>query len=44
MRDSVDRHLDKWIVAITDVIPSVRMMRDLLRAGDEQAAAMLLPT
>jgi hypothetical protein len=41
--EAVDRYLDEWIVAISDVTPSVRTIRDLLHAGDEQAAAMLLP-
>jgi Domain of unknown function (DUF4291) len=42
--EAVDQYLDEWIVAITDVTPSVQTMRDLLPAGDMQAAAMLLPT
>ena len=41
---AVDRYVDEWIVAVTDATPSVRRIRDLLRAGDEPAATALLPT
>lgn len=41
---AVDRYVDEWIVAITDVSPAVRRINDLLRAGDEAAARALLPT
>jgi hypothetical protein len=40
---AVDRYVDEWSVAVTDATPSVRMIRDLLRAGDEPAATALLP-
>ncbi|HEX5596302.1 MAG TPA: DUF4291 domain-containing protein [Micromonosporaceae bacterium] len=42
--EAVDRYIDDWIVAMTDVTPSVREIRNLLDAGDERAAAALLPT
>jgi hypothetical protein len=42
--EAVDRYVSEWIVALTDVTPLVRTVRDLLRAGDERAAMALLPT
>ena len=33
--EAVDRYVDEWIVAITDVTASAHRVRDLLRAGDE---------
>jgi len=35
--------LDDWLVAITDITPTVHRVRDLLRDGDERAAAAHLP-
>jgi hypothetical protein len=40
---AVDRYVDTWAVAITDITPTVRRIRDLLDAGDGHAAAALLP-
>jgi Domain of unknown function (DUF4291) len=42
--EAIDRYITDWTVALTDVTPSVRAIHDLVRAGDEQAAAALLPT
>ncbi len=36
-------YVDEWIVSLTDVTPTAAAIRDLLRSGDEQAAAALLP-
>jgi hypothetical protein len=41
--EAVDRYVDDWIVGITDVTPTAHAIRDLLRGGDEGAAAALLP-
>jgi hypothetical protein len=41
--EAVDRYVDTWTVAITDITSTVRRIRDLLQAGDAQAAATLLP-
>ena len=41
--EAVDRYLDEWTVAVTDLTPTVREIRNLLRAGDEPAATALLP-
>ncbi|PZG23809.1 DUF4291 domain-containing protein [Micromonospora craterilacus] len=40
---AVDRYVDDWIVAVEDITPTVQRARDLLRRGDEQAAAAQLP-
>ena len=40
---AVDRYVDEWTVAITDATSSARRIRDLVRAGDEQGGASLLP-
>ncbi|QDY09369.1 DUF4291 domain-containing protein [Micromonospora sp. HM134] len=40
---AVDRYVDDWIVAVEDVTATVGQIRDLLRRGDEQAAAARLP-
>lgn len=40
---AVDRYVDEWTVAITDCTPLTSTIRDLLRGGDEPAAAALLP-
>jgi hypothetical protein len=41
--EAVDRYVDEWTVAIDDITPTVRTIRELLRAGDEEAAVELLP-
>jgi hypothetical protein len=41
--EAVARYVDEWVAAITDVTATARAMRDLIRAGDEAAAAALLP-
>lgn len=41
--DAVDRYVDDWTVAITDITTTVQRMRELLRRGDESAAAAHLP-
>jgi hypothetical protein len=41
--EAVRRYVDEWTVAITDVTPTVRAIRRLLDAGDEQAAEAALP-
>jgi hypothetical protein len=35
--------VEEWTVAISDITPTVRRIRDLLKAGDHQAAAAHLP-
>jgi hypothetical protein len=42
--DAVDRYVDEWTVALTDVTGTVRGIHELLRAGDEHAATTMLPT
>jgi len=42
--EAVDRYIDEWTIALTDVTATAHTIHDLLRAGDEQAAAALLPT
>ncbi|MFC0006747.1 DUF4291 domain-containing protein [Micromonospora siamensis] len=41
--EAVDRYVDDWIVAVTDITPMVHRVRQLLRDGDEAAAAAQLP-
>ncbi|WP_410813257.1 DUF4291 domain-containing protein [Micromonospora sp. 067-2] len=41
--EAVDRYVDDWTVAVTDITPTVHRIRDLLRSGDEKAAAAHLP-
>ncbi|WP_440070182.1 DUF4291 domain-containing protein [Streptosporangium sp. OZ121] len=41
--EAVHRYADEWTVAITDVTPLVREIRALLREGEPEAAARLLP-
>ncbi|WP_431973908.1 DUF4291 domain-containing protein [Micromonospora haikouensis] len=41
--EAVDRYVDDWIVAVADITPTVERVRDLLRCGDDQAAADQLP-
>jgi hypothetical protein len=40
---AVERYVDEWTVAIVDMTPTVRHIRELLRAGDHLAAAAHLP-
>nr|WP_309245992.1 DUF4291 domain-containing protein [Verrucosispora sioxanthis] len=42
--EAVDRYLDEWIVAITEVTGLAHAIRDRLVAGDDAGAAALLPT
>ncbi|MEW2331820.1 DUF4291 domain-containing protein [Micromonospora chersina] len=42
-REAVDRYVDDWVVAITDITPMVHQVRNLLRRGDEQTAVAQLP-
>jgi hypothetical protein len=42
-REAVDLYVDDWVVAITDITPMVHEVRNLLRGGEEQAAAAKLP-
>ena len=42
--EAVDRYVDEWTVAVTDITPTVHRVKDLLRDGDEAAAAAHLPT
>lgn len=41
--EAVTRYVDDWIVAITDVTPTVRAIHRRLRAGDRAGAATLVP-
>jgi uncharacterized protein DUF4291 len=41
--EAVHRYVDEWTVALTDMTPTVRHIHHLLRAGDDHAAAALLP-
>ncbi|MFI6160654.1 DUF4291 domain-containing protein [Micromonospora haikouensis] len=41
--EAVDRYVDDWTVAVTDITPTVERVRDLLRHGNDQAAAAQLP-
>jgi hypothetical protein len=41
--DAVERYVDEWTVAITDITPTVHRIRALLTTGDHQAAAEHLP-
>jgi hypothetical protein len=41
--EAVELYVDEWTVAITDVTSTAGAIRDLLRKGDESAAAALLP-
>ncbi|RKN32473.1 DUF4291 domain-containing protein [Micromonospora musae] len=41
--EAVDRYVDDWVVAVTDITATVQRVRELLRAGDEHAAAAHLP-
>jgi hypothetical protein len=41
--EAVDRYVDEWTVAITDITATVRHVHELLRAGAEQEARPQLP-
>lgn len=41
--EAVGSYVDRWIVAVHDMTPTVREIRDALRRGDVAAAARLLP-
>lgn len=41
--EAVDHYVDEWTIAVTDVTASARRIHERLRAGDECAAAALLP-
>jgi hypothetical protein len=41
--EAVGRYVDEWTVAITDITPTVRSIRQLLDSGDDQAATAALP-
>jgi hypothetical protein len=41
--EAVTRYVDEWIVGITDVTALAHRVRDLVRSGDEAAAAAALP-
>ncbi|MEV0212956.1 DUF4291 domain-containing protein [Micromonospora sp. NPDC050695] len=41
--EAVARYVDDWVVAVTDITPTVHRVRDLLRASEERAARDLLP-
>ncbi|MFF5294494.1 DUF4291 family protein [Paractinoplanes globisporus] len=43
MREAVEQYVDEWTVAITDVTPTVRQVRDLLTACNHLAATAHLP-
>jgi Domain of unknown function (DUF4291) len=42
--EAVDRYVDEWTVALTDMTAAVRRIHEMLRAGDEHEAAAMLPT
>ena len=41
---AVQRYVDEWCVAITDVTPTARLIRQRLLTGDDSGAAELVPT
>lgn len=41
--EAVDRYVDEWTVSITDITPTVGRLRELVRAGEHQAATAKLP-
>jgi hypothetical protein len=41
--EAVNRYVDDWTVAITDITPAIYDIRELLKAGDYQTAAARLP-
>ncbi len=42
-RDAVDRYVDEWTTAVTDITETVHRIHGLLRAGDDRAAEAQLP-
>ncbi|MEU5941415.1 DUF4291 domain-containing protein [Micromonospora sp. NPDC047548] len=42
-RAAADRYVDEWLVGLTDVTATARKIQALLDAGDDRAAAALLP-
>lgn len=42
--EAVDRYVNEWNIALTDVTATARTIHEVLRADDDQAAAALLPT
>lgn len=42
--EAIDRYVQQWTVAITDITTTVRHIHDLLKAGEHQDAAAHLPT
>jgi Domain of unknown function (DUF4291) len=38
---AVDRYVDEWTIALTDVTTTVHTIHELLHAGDEQTAAII---
>jgi hypothetical protein len=41
--DAVDRYIDDWTLAVTDITATVRQAHEFLRAGNGLAAEALLP-
>jgi hypothetical protein len=41
--EAVDRYVGEWIVALTEVTATARLVHELLRAGDEHTARAVLP-
>jgi hypothetical protein len=41
--EAVDRYIDEWTVAVLDVTPLAHRIHDLIRSGDQETAAALLP-
>lgn len=41
--EAVDRYVNEWIVAVTDITATVHRVRELVRSGDKQAAIAHLP-
>ncbi|WP_034218349.1 DUF4291 family protein, partial [Actinoplanes subtropicus] len=41
--EAIDRYVDEWTIAITDITPTVHDIHAQLKAGDHQAAAANLP-
>ncbi|TDC38879.1 DUF4291 domain-containing protein [Micromonospora sp. 15K316] len=41
--EAVDRYVDDWVVAVTDITSTVQRIHDLLRGGEAAAAAAHLP-
>jgi Domain of unknown function (DUF4291) len=41
--EAVDRYVDQWITTITDITATAHQIRDLVAAGQRQAARAMLP-